>query len=67
MERRINEYRLRKRFGQPFKEKYNAPLQRLSNVGLLTRKMDGWLEVRENIANDIGKLLDQNNYLRFYQ
>ncbi|MEL6865218.1 MAG: hypothetical protein AAFP19_12400 [Bacteroidota bacterium] len=67
MERRINEYRLRKRFGQPFKEKYNAPLQRLSNVGLLTRKMDGWLEVRENIANDVGKLLDQNNYLRFYQ
>jgi len=67
MQKRTNEYRLRKLFGKPFSENYNGLLQRLLNVGILTRDAVGWLEVNELIVNDIGKLLDRNKYICFYQ
>jgi hypothetical protein len=66
MEKRTNEYRLRKLFGMPFKEKYGSIVQRLVNVGLLTRHLDGWLEINEMVVNDVGKLLSQKDFLRFY-
>ena len=43
IEKRSNEYYLRKLFGPSFKGKYSGILQRLLNVGLLTRHLDGWL------------------------
>lgn len=66
IEKRTNEYRLRKLFGEPFKEKYISILQRLISVGLLTRHLDAWLEINEAAANDIGRLLEEKGHLKFY-
>lgn len=63
IEKRMNEYRLRKQFGPAFKEKYSGILQRLISVGLLIRHIDGWLEINDLVANDIGVLLEQKKYL----
>ena len=66
MAKRTNEYRLRKLFGPAFSDKYSGVLQRLISVGLLTRHLDGWLEISEVAANEMGKQLDRNKYLKFY-
>ncbi|MEZ5042460.1 MAG: hypothetical protein R2828_21345 [Saprospiraceae bacterium] len=63
IEKRINEYMLRRQFGPAFKGKYSGILQRLISIGLLTRNLDGWLEVNEVVANEIGLLLEQKQYL----
>lgn len=63
IEKRMNEYRLRKQFGPAFKDKYSGILQRLISVGLLIRHVDGWLEINDLVANDIGTLLEQKKYL----
>ena len=62
-ERRTNEYRLRKMFGPPFKEKYKYLVQRLISTGLFQRKIDGWLEVNDLVVNDVGKQLEKEHYL----
>ena len=66
MGKRMNEYRLHKRYGPAFNEKYAASLQRLIRMGLLIRHMDGELEIHTGVVNEIGKLLAQKNYLKFY-
>ncbi len=66
MERRTNEYRLRKLFGPAFSDKYRSIVQRLISVGLLRRQMDGWLEVTEVAANELGRSLEARNHIRFY-
>lgn len=66
LEKRSNEYRLRKLFGELFKERYSPILQRLLGVGVLTRHIDGWLEINPVIANDIGHLLEAEQYLNFH-
>lgn len=63
LHKRINEYHLRKLFGSPFKEKYSDILQRLISVGLLTRLLDGSLEINEPIANEVEALLILKKYL----
>lgn len=63
IEKRMNEYRIRKQFGPAFKDKYSGILQRLISIGLLVRHLDGWLEINELVANDIGSLLEQKKYL----
>ena len=65
MEKRTNEYRLRKLFGAPFKDKYQSMIQRLISVGLLTRHLDGWLEINELAVNEVAQLLDQEKYITF--
>jgi len=62
-EKRTNEYRLRRLFGMPFKEKYSSILQRLLSMGILKRGLDGMLEINELIANDLGRLLVRKKYL----
>lgn len=66
MEKRTNEYRLRKQFGTPFNEKYSGILQRLLNVGILKRDLTGWLEINELIVNDVGRLLERKGYITFH-
>ncbi len=66
MEKRTNEYRLRKLFGSPFQAKFKFIIQRLISIGILTRHLDGWLEVNELVVNEIGKMLEEKNYLKFY-
>ncbi len=65
MEKRTNEYRLRKMFGPAFTEKYASVLKRLLSVGILSRQLDGWLELNEVAANETGRLLGQKGYLMF--
>ena len=67
LEKRTNEYRLRKLFGPAFTDKYRSLLQRLFSTGLLTRQLDGWIELNEVAVNEVGRQLDQYNFLQFYR
>lgn len=67
MQKRTNEYQLRKLMGPPFSEKYVNILRRLLSVGLLTRHPNGWLEINEVAANAVGRLLDQKDYIKYEQ
>jgi len=62
-EKRTNEYRLRQLFGIAFKEKYSSILQRLLNMGILKRELDGMLKVNEKIVNELARLLERKKYL----
>lgn len=66
LEKRSNEYRLRKLFGPAFSDKYRSILQRFFTTGLLIRQLDGWVELNEAAVNDVGRLLDKKGYLKFY-
>jgi len=63
LEKRTTEYRLRKRFGPAFSPRYAEALLRLQGVGLLTRHLDGWLELNEAAANSIIRQLKNKQYL----
>lgn len=65
--KKTNEYRLRKLFGPAFSDKYRGVLQRLTSIGLLRREADGWLEITESAANDLGRILEKKNYLKFHR
>ena len=62
-EKRTNEYRLRQLFGIAFKEKYSNILQRLLSTGILTRQIDGMLEINDVIVNDLARMLARKKYL----
>lgn len=63
LEKRTTEYRLRKRFGPAFSPRYAEALLRLQSVGLLTRHLDGWLEINEAAANSVIRQLKNKQYL----
>jgi len=65
MEKRTNEYRLRKQFGPAFNDKYKVILQRLSSLGVVRRSVSGWLEINPVLVNDIGEQLEQQTDFRF--
>lgn len=65
--KKTNEYRLRKLFGPAFSDKYRGVLQRLTSIGLLRREADGWLEITESAANDLGRILEKKKYLKFHR
>lgn len=65
MAKRTNEYRLRKRLGISFKNKYKAIVQRLINLGVLSRHVDGLLEINEGVVNDLAALLHDARYLKY--
>ncbi len=67
LSRRTNEYRLRKLFGPVFSEKYSSVLQRLLSVGILTRQLDGWLEVNDLVVNELGRTLERKKYIKFHK
>ncbi|MCB9080847.1 MAG: hypothetical protein H6555_03945 [Lewinellaceae bacterium] len=62
LEKRTNEYRLRKRFGPAFKHTYGSVVQRLLHTGILVRQLDGWLEVREILVNEVASVLEHKQY-----
>lgn len=55
-----NEYHLRRIFGPAFQDEYKPILQRLINVGVIERNVNGKLEIRTSIVNDIAALLASN-------
>ncbi|MGH1437948.1 MAG: hypothetical protein ACRBG0_26155 [Lewinella sp.] len=63
LEKRTTEYRLRKRFGPAFSPRYAEALLRLLGVGILTRHLDGWLEINEAAANSVIRQLKNKQYL----
>ena len=65
MNKRTNEYRLRKSFGRVFTEKYSPIIMRLINLGVLKRHMDGLLEVNEGIVNPVAALLGELGYIKY--
>ena len=64
LQKRANEYRLRKLFGPVFSERYVNAVQRLVNTGILNRQPDSWLEVNELVANEVGRLLESKGNLK---
>ena len=66
MEKRTNEYRLRKLFGPAFSDKYRSVLQRLFSTGLVVRQLDGWVELNEIAANEVGRMLEKKKHLNYY-
>ncbi|MEL6835902.1 MAG: hypothetical protein AAFP77_23075 [Bacteroidota bacterium] len=63
LEKRTNEYRLRKRFGPAFNPRYAEALLRLLSVGLLRRHIDGWLEISDVAVNSITRQLRTKQYI----
>jgi len=63
LQKRTNEYRLRKRFGPAFNNKYASIIKRMIGVGILQKNIDNWLEVNEVVANQVEKLLIRKSYL----
>jgi len=61
--KRSNEYRLRKLFGPAFKRTFSSTVQRLISVGILVRRMDGWLEINEYVSNELSALLEKEGHL----
>ncbi len=62
--KQTNEYQLNKQFGPAFKGKYNVILQRLIDMGVLHRREDEMLEVREGLINNVAELLDLHGYIK---
>ncbi len=54
-----NEYLLIGLFGPAFQEEYKPILQRLINIGVIQRTINGRLEIRPSIVNDIASLLEK--------
>ena len=67
IEKRTNEYRLRRIFGPAFTDKYAPILQRLIGIGLLRRQLDDWLEINEVLVNELGHLLEAKDYLKYHR
>ena len=65
MARKTNEYYLNQYFGTAFKSTYSTLLQRLVNVGLITRNVDNLIQINPKVVNDIGRLLENKYYLTF--
>lgn len=65
IEKRTNEYRLRKHLGPAFKTVYRPILQRALNLGLVQRDLNGWLVINSMVVNETGRLLDKNQYIEF--
>jgi hypothetical protein len=63
LQKRTNEYRLHKLFGPAYNQKYASLVKRLLGVGILTKKMDGWLEINELIVHEIIDMLKRKKYL----
>ncbi len=65
MNKRTNEYRLRKTLGRAFTEKYNSIVLRLINLGVLIRHMDGFLEINGSVVNEIAAQLHDTGYIKY--
>jgi hypothetical protein len=63
LEKRTNEYRLRKRFGPAFRPRYAEALLRMLSVGIVIRQLDGWLEINDAAVNDVVRQLKNQQYL----
>lgn len=64
LQKRTTEVRLKYLFGTTaYDEKYSSLVKRLIGVGILTKKIDGWLEINELIVHEVIKMLKRKKYL----
>lgn len=63
LQKRTNEYRLNKLFGPAYHSKYASLVKRLQGIGVLTKKIDGWIEINELIIHEIINILKRKKYL----
>jgi hypothetical protein len=58
--KRANEYLIRHLLGaQPFELRYATVIRRLLTVGVLSRQLDGFIEIENTIVNDLKQLLNE--------
>lgn len=62
-----NEYLLKRLFGPAFQEEYKPILQRLINIGVIQRTINGKLEIRQSIVNDIASLLEKYTSFTYFK
>ncbi|MFY9153344.1 MAG: hypothetical protein WAO52_15110 [Prolixibacteraceae bacterium] len=65
LQKRTNEYRLRKLFGPSFSDRYHPILLRMISIRVIERHLDGWLEINERVVNELGMMLDARHYLNY--
>lgn len=65
LQKRTNEYRLRKLFGPAFTERYKPILLRMISIRVIERQLDGWIEINERVVNELGMMLDTKHYLNY--
>jgi hypothetical protein len=65
LEKRTRDYRLRRLFGPAYQRRYGSILQRLLRIGLVTRDNDGSLEITTSVVNEVGRMLDAEDYLTY--
>ena len=63
LQKRTNEFLLRHLFGPAYNQKYAALVKRLLSIGILTKKIDGWLEINELVVHEVINLLRRKKYL----
>lgn len=61
--RKINEYQMMKVLGTAFNTRYRPVLRRLTQMGLLARKVDGRLHIKSHIVNEVARQLDDNQWI----
>lgn len=65
LQKRSQEYHLRKYFGPAFPDKYAPVLKRLISVGILERQLDHSLEINKLVVNELGTLLEYHEHLQY--
>lgn len=65
MSRKTNNQILVKQFGPAFKTKFASRLQRLISMGLVTRDIDGLIQISPAAINDIGRALERQGYIKY--
>jgi hypothetical protein len=63
MRKLANEYMFRKILGANFNEKYKPSIQRLNHLGLLHRRLDSALSIKNYLVNDIAGLLHNETWI----
>lgn len=65
MHRKTNEALLQKHFGEAYENTYYTRLQRLISMGIVTKDIDGMIQISTLAVNDIGRLLQRNAYIKY--
>jgi len=65
MARKTTKYHLRSIFGDAFNQTHGPLLQRLVNIGIVTRNYDNLIIINPLVVNDVGRLLERKRFLTF--
>lgn len=63
LQKRTTEYLLRHLFGPAYNQKYAGLVKRLLSIGILTKRINGWLEINELVVHEVIDRLHRKKYL----